>query len=102
MSTTSPIAHLRALERLRAGGDSIAVNLGTGSGHSVREVIAAAEAVSGCTVPARGRAAAARATRRHWSPTLALAAEMLGWQAQHSDLDTIIRTALAWHTRRSE
>ncbi|HUC12230.1 MAG TPA: UDP-glucose 4-epimerase GalE, partial [Stellaceae bacterium] len=35
-------AHLRALERLRGGGDSIAVNLGTGSGCSVREVIVAA------------------------------------------------------------
>jgi UDP-arabinose 4-epimerase len=94
------IAHLRALERLGAGGDSIGVNLGTGSGHSVREVIAAAEAVSGRMVPARD------APRRPGDPPAlvadpSLAAEILGWRAQHSDLDTIIRTALAWHTRHS-
>ena len=47
------IAHLKALEYLRAGGDSLALNLGTGRGHSVREVISAAEAVSGRKVPWR-------------------------------------------------
>jgi UDP-arabinose 4-epimerase len=94
------MAHLRALERLRAGGDSIAVNLGTGIGHSVREVIAAAEAVSGRKVPA------CDAPRRPGDPPAlvadpSLAAELLGWRARHSDLDTIIRTSLAWHTRHS-
>ncbi len=94
------IAHLRALERLRQGGASIAVNLGTGSGHSVREVIAAAEAVSGRRVPARA------APRRSGDPAAlvadpSLAAEILGWRARHSDLDTIIRTALAWQTSAS-
>jgi UDP-arabinose 4-epimerase len=94
------IAHLRALERLRAGGASIATNLGTGCGHSVREVIAAAEGVSGRKIPARV------ASRRPGDPPVlvadpSLAAEMLGWRAQHSDLETIISTALAWHTRHS-
>jgi len=94
------IAHLRALERLRAGGASIAVNLGTGSGRSVREVIAAAEAISGRKVPARA------ASRRPGDPPAlvadpSLAAAILGWRAQHSDLDTIIRTSLAWRTRNS-
>jgi UDP-arabinose 4-epimerase len=94
------IAHLRALERLRAGGASIAVNLGTGSGRSVREVIAAAEAISGRKVPAQA------APRRPGDPPAlvadpSLAAEILGWRATHSDLDTIIRTSLAWHTRHS-
>ena len=92
------IAHLRALERLRAGGGSVAVNLGTGSGHSVREVIAAAEAVSGRKVPARA------ALRRPGDPPAlvadpGLAAEILGWHARHSDLNTIIRTSFAWHSR---
>ena len=91
-------AHLRALERLRAGGDSIALNLGTGRGHSVREVIAAAEAISGRKIAVR------EAPRRPGDPPAlvadpSLAAETLGWQAQHSDLDTILRTALAWHRR---
>ncbi|MGA8549723.1 MAG: UDP-glucose 4-epimerase GalE [Stellaceae bacterium] len=94
------IAHLRALEHLREGGASIAVNLGTGSGHSVREVIAAAEAVSGRKIAARA------APRRSGDPAAlvadpGLAAEIFGWRARHSDLDTIIRTALAWQTSAS-
>ena len=94
------IAHLRALERLRGGGGSAAVNLGTGQGHSVREVIAAAELASGRKVPARA------APRRPGDPAAlvadpSLAGEILGWHPQHSDLDTIIRTSLAWHTRHS-
>jgi len=91
-------AHLLALERLRAGGASIAANLGTGRGHSVREVVAAAEAVCGRSIPARA------APRRPGDPPVLvadpnLAAEIFGWRAQHSDLDTIIRTALDWHAR---
>ena len=94
------IAHMRALERLRGGGGSAAVNLGTGQGHSVREVIAAAELASGRKVPARA------APRRPGDPPAlvadpSLAGEILGWHPQHSDLDTIIRTSLAWHTRHS-
>src|SRR5271170_988194 len=94
------LAHLRALERLRGGGGNIAVNLGTGHGRSVREVIAAAEAATGCKVPAQA------APRRPGDPPAlvadpSLAAEILGWRAQHSDLDTIIRTALSWQKRQS-
>ncbi len=94
------VAHLRALERLRGGGGNIAVNLGTGRGRSVREVIAAAEAATGRKVPAQA------ALRRPGDPPAlvadpSLAAEILGWRPQHSDLDTIIRTALAWQTRQS-
>jgi len=93
-------AHLQALERLRAGGESVALNLGTGKGHSVREVIAAAEAVGGRKVPAR------EGPRRPGDPPAlvadpSLAAEVLGWRAQRSDLETIIGTALAWHIRQS-
>jgi UDP-glucose-4-epimerase GalE len=92
------IAHLRALERLRAGGASFAVNLGTGRGHSVREVVAAAERVSGRKVPTRA------APRRPGDPPALvadprLAADLFGWRAEFSDLDTITRTALAWHAR---
>jgi UDP-glucose-4-epimerase GalE len=92
-------AHLRALERLSAGGQSAALNLGTGRGHSVREVIRAAEAVSGKSIPCRETA------RRPGDPPVlvadpGLATELLGWRAQVSDLDTIVRTALAWHVSR--
>src|SRR5207253_11264613 len=46
-------AHLRALEHLSAGGESAALNLGTGRGHSVRQVVAVAEALSGRRIPSR-------------------------------------------------
>jgi UDP-arabinose 4-epimerase len=91
-------AHVRALGHLAAGGDSAALNLGTGRGYSVREVIAAVERIGGRKVPQR------EAARRPGDPPElvadpALALSRLGWQPRHSDLDTIIATALAWDTR---
>jgi UDP-glucose-4-epimerase GalE len=94
-------AHLRALEHLAAGRESAALNLGTGCGHSVREVLRIAEAVS-------GRPIAWRATARRPGDPPALvadpsrAAELLGWRARASDLETILRTALAWHLSLAE
>jgi len=92
-------AHVRALAHLAAGGDSAALNLGTGSGCSVREVIAAVERIAGRRVPKR------EAARRPGDPPElvadpALARSRLGWQPRHSALDTIIGTALAWANRR--
>jgi UDP-arabinose 4-epimerase len=93
-------AHLRALEYLLAGGETVAVNLGTGSGHSVREVVRVAEAVSGRRISCRD------APRRAGDPPVLVAdpsraAELLGWRACVSDLETIVRTALEWHTRQA-
>jgi UDP-arabinose 4-epimerase len=93
-------AHLRALELLVAERQGVALNLGTGRGHSVREVIRAAEAVTGKPIPCRETA------RRPGDPPVlvadpGLAAELLGWRARVSDLDTIVRTALAWYVSRS-
>jgi UDP-glucose-4-epimerase GalE len=92
-------AHVRALEYLAAGGDSTAVNLATGNGYSVREIIAAVAKAVGHSVPHR------EAPQRAGDPPVlvadaSLAAQVLGWRAQCSDLDTIIRTALAWETRQ--
>ena len=91
-------AHVRSLSYLTEGGDSTAVNLGTGRGHSVREIIAAVERVTGRRVACR------QAARRPGDPPVlvanpALAASLLGWSARHSDIDTIVRTALAWYRR---
>ena len=91
-------AHLRALGHLAAGGDSVALNLGTGRGHSVREVVAAVERIGGRPVPQR------EVARRPGDPPELvadprLALSLLGWQPRQSDLDTIIATALAWETR---
>jgi UDP-arabinose 4-epimerase len=92
-------AHVRALAHLAAGGDSLALNLGTGRGHSVRQVIAAVERVGARPVPCH------EAARRPGDPPElvadpGLSRATLGWQPRLSDLDTIIRTALAWETRQ--
>ena len=91
-------AHLRALQHLCAGGASMALNLGTGRGHSVREIIAAAESVCGQPISRRETA------RRPGDPPVLVAdpsraSEQLGWRAHRSDLQTIIRTAYSWHER---
>ncbi len=93
-------AHVLALQHLLAGGPSLTVNLGSGVGASVAEVIAAAERVTGCPVPVR------RGPRRPGDPprlvaSAALARRLLGWQARRSDLDTILADAWAWERARS-
>ncbi|MGY4396598.1 UDP-arabinose 4-epimerase [Sphingomonas sp. UYAg733] len=89
-------AHVAALEKLGTGPTGFAaLNLGTGQGTSVREIIAAAERVTGRTIPVT------MAARREGDPSTLVADpvaanEILGWTARHSDLDTIISTAWRW------
>lgn len=90
-------AHVKALGYLRGGGSSTALNLGTGTGHSVREVIAALERASGRRVPAR------EAPRRAGDPPQLVAMpgrakEVLGWEPRLSDIDTMVSTAWRWHS----
>jgi UDP-arabinose 4-epimerase len=92
-------AHVRAIQYLAEGGASTALNLATGRGYSVREIIAAVARAAGREVPQR------EAPRRAGDPPAliadpSLARSVLGWQAECSDLDTIIRTALVWEMRR--
>jgi UDP-glucose 4-epimerase len=92
-------AHLLALERLIAGGDSAAFNLGNGQGFSVREVIAAVERITGHTVPY------SIAPRRPGDPSrlvadARLAINEIGWKPQFSGLDTIIADAWRWECHR--
>ena len=89
-------AHVRALEALVETGVSSAYNLGTGQPHSVREVIDAVERVSGRKVPW------ALAPRRPGDPAVLYAAPQkaqaeLRWRPRFPDIETIIRTAWAWH-----
>jgi UDP-glucose 4-epimerase len=93
-------AHVKALAHLLRGGGSLQLNLGTGTGHSVREVIAAAERVTGRRVPQR------ETERRPGDPPVLVAEvirtrEVLDWVPVLSSLDTILATAWAWHNRRS-
>jgi UDP-glucose-4-epimerase GalE len=91
-------AHVRALDHLRKGGGSIALNLGAGQGHTVLQVIAATERVT-------GRHISWRATARRPGDPPALVAdttlvrEVLSWTPQLSDLESIIKTAWSWHCR---
>jgi UDP-arabinose 4-epimerase len=91
-------AHVEALRRLQAGADGIRLNLGTGRGHSVREVIRAIEEVGGRPVPVTD------APRRAGDPPVLVAANgraavELGWTPRHSDLRNIVATAWRWHAR---
>lgn len=92
-------AHCQALEYLARGGEPAAINLGTGKGHSVREVIAAVEAVSGRRVPY------VDASRREGDPPVLVAAasraqKLLGWAPRYRDLPSIVGTAWPWHSSR--
>jgi UDP-arabinose 4-epimerase len=94
-------AHLAALERLAEGAPSLTLNLGTGHGHSVREVISAVERASGRKVPVR------EVDRRAGDPPALFAdarqaAAVLGWKPQYADLDTIIGHAFRWRQERQE
>src|SRR6185437_3054266 len=93
-------AHVRATDYLLRGGASVQLNLGTGTGHSVRAVIDMAERVTGRPIPRR------EVARRPGDPPAlvadaARAREILGWTARMSDLETILRTAWAWHRPRN-
>lgn len=88
-------AHLTALAYLDKGGESTAFNLGTGQGHSVREVAAMVERVSGRKVPAR------ETGRRTGDPPSLVAdarksQERMGWRPHHSSLEEIVQTAWNW------
>ncbi|MEP7353166.1 MAG: UDP-glucose 4-epimerase GalE [Acidobacteriota bacterium] len=88
--------HVRALRHLIGGGDSLALNLGTGIGLSVREVIQAVERISGLTVPIEyGPRRDGDAPALVSDPRRVRAA--LGWEPKFSDIDTIVRTAWNWH-----
>jgi len=89
-------AHLAALEWMAAEDSSLALNLGTGRGYSVLEVIEAARRVTGAEIPAED------APRRPGDPPELVASadrarEVLGWRATRSDLEGLIASAWAFH-----
>jgi UDP-arabinose 4-epimerase len=89
-------AHVKAVASLLAGGQSVSVNLGTGRGHSIHDIISAVEAVSRRFVPI------VKGPRRAGDPPALIANSqlgqwLLGWKPLKSDLQTIVRTAWEWH-----
>ena len=88
-------AHVRAIEALIAGRPVGGRNLGTGQGHSNREVLDAVARVTGKPVPV------VEGPRRAGDPPSLVAdasrfREEFSWEPRHSDLDTIVATAWAW------
>ncbi len=91
-------AHVIAMERLFSDGGTTELNLGTGKGYSVREVISTAEKITGRSVPYR------ETPRRAGDPPVLVADaskafDILGWKPEFSDLETIIGTAWNWHNK---
>jgi UDP-glucose 4-epimerase len=92
-------AHILGLEYLLKGRDSEVFNLGNGSGFSVREVIAAVEAVTGVPIPIEER------DRRPGDPPNLIGASekartILGWQPQYTSIKDIVAHAWQWHQQR--
>ncbi|KGD96648.1 MULTISPECIES: UDP-glucose 4-epimerase GalE [Rhizobium/Agrobacterium group] len=85
-------AHVLAFDHLVRGGPNLALNLGTGRGFSIKEVLLMIEETTGREVPI-----VIRPRRPGDPPSLyadpGLARETLGFRPQHSDLKTIVRTA---------
>jgi UDP-glucose 4-epimerase len=89
-------AHAKALDYLGAGGDSTALNVGTGVGSSVMQVIEATERISGMSVPySVGPRRAGDPVSTYADPTLVTST--LGWSAERR-LDDIISSAWEWHS----
>jgi UDP-glucose 4-epimerase len=91
-------AHIRALEHLRQGGKSDFLNLGTGRGFSVLEVIDCVREVTGREIPVRIESPRpGDPSRLIADPTKAKA--VLGWEPVVSDLRSIVRSAWEWRAR---
>jgi UDP-glucose 4-epimerase len=88
-------AHVRALHHLARGGDSATINLGTGHGASVREVIDAAMAATGRPIESRDAPRRPGDPAAIWADARAAGA-LLDWTPRY-DLDAIVASAWAWH-----
>ncbi|EGV17459.1 UDP-glucose 4-epimerase GalE [Thiocapsa marina] len=93
-------AHVMALSYLADGGATTAINLGSGHGHSVLEVIETARKVTGRDIPIQLRA------RRPGDPPILTAAadkahRLLDWQPRYTDLAETLRHAWHWHRQHA-
>ena len=93
-------AHVRALDYLTEGGATVALNVGTGIGSSVFDIIRSTERISGIPVPYEV------APRRAGDPVTTYADPTkvhatLGWSATHT-LDDIIESAWQWHSSHAD
>ena len=94
-------AHIKALDYLRKGGNSVTLNCGYGHGYSVREVINAVNRVNGTPIKVKEE------PRRAGDPPALIARadkakELLGWEPRYDDLDFIVKTSLDWERKLQE
>jgi len=88
-------AHVRAIDYLRGGGATVALNLGVGHGASVREVLTTSEEVTGLPINA------VETPRRPGDPAILVAAadearSTLKWTPHTTDLGEIVESAWRW------
>lgn len=94
-------AHIKALDYLQRGGESVTLNCGYGHGYSVREVIDAVNRVNGAPINVKEE------DRRAGDPPSLIARadrirKVLGWEPRHDDLDFIVKTSLDWERKLLE
>lgn len=90
-------AHILALTHLLNGGKSEAFNLGNGEGFSIFELLECASRLCGRQIPYTIE------SRREGDPATLIgdstkAQQILGWKAHFADIETILSSALAWHS----
>jgi UDP-glucose 4-epimerase len=92
-------AHLRALDYVLSGGETISLNLGTGEGISIARLVDTARLVTGAEIRV------GMEKRRPGDPAILIAdptraGDLLGWRARRSDIQTVLQDAWAWHRKR--
>jgi UDP-glucose-4-epimerase GalE len=92
-------AHILALRHIREHSSPLTLNIGTGKGHTVQEVVNMARRVTKHSIPT------SLCPRRAGDPhklvaDAAKSRRILGWQPRHSDLQTIISTAWQWQQKK--
>jgi UDP-glucose-4-epimerase GalE len=92
-------AHIKAIERLNAGGDSQIFNVGTGEGATVLEIIRTAERVLGLKVPHSIGPRRAGDPEALVADVSKLKATFPAWTPSHSDLETVITSAFNWQKK---
>lgn len=89
--TDLAVAHVKALDYIAKNNESLTVNLGSETGTTVKEIVEAARRITGQPIPAD------YAARRAGDPAVLVASaklayEKLGWKAQYSDVDTLVKS----------
>ncbi|MCJ7710001.1 MAG: NAD-dependent epimerase/dehydratase family protein, partial [Chloroflexi bacterium] len=89
-------AHVRAVDHLAAGGPSLVLNIGTGQGTSVREILDRARSVTGRAIPSIDAPRRPGDIPEVWAAT-GRSAHSIGWRARYG-IDEILESAWRWHT----